>query len=132
MGGVAISSEADFPSCEAIHPLQNRVSARLPRFPDSQWGLAFIHVARALNAVFSVFFVSTVSAIAADKAIQAGSDRGNGIHGFYQNPNLDHVACFPVVRGFIEAGGNDDPLGVFMDDVAVAHREPPISNCAKQ
>jgi hypothetical protein len=75
--------------------------------------------------VFSVFFVATVSAIAADDAIQAGSNCGDGVHGFDKDPHLDHIPGLSIVGGFIEAGGNDDPLGVFMDDVAVAHREPP-------
>jgi hypothetical protein len=51
-------------------------------------------------------------------------DRFHGINGFHQNPDLDHIARFPVVGCFGEAGGDDDTVLVFVDYEAV-HREPP-------
>ena len=70
--------------------------------------------------------VATVDAIATNEPVQAGLDRFNGINGFAKDPDLDHVARFPVVRSFREAGRDDDPLGVFVDYEAVGHREPPL------
>lgn len=108
MGRIAICSESDFPSCEAIHPLQGWVAARTPSLPNAKRGLMLIKVARPFNAVLSVFFVAAMAAIAADDSVKAGSNRGNGIFGFAENPNLNHVAGFAVVGGFIESGCNDD------------------------
>jgi len=75
--------------------------------------------------------VAPVNAVAADKPIKARADRFGGGNGFNQDPNLDHVARFPIVRGVIEAGGDDNAQGVLMEDETV-QREPPTSNCAKQ
>lgn len=125
MGGVPVRSEADFASNEALETTQQGVSARFPCPPDSQRSLSGIDVACPLNPVFSVFFVSTVAAIAADDAIKSGSDCFHGVHGFDQDPNLDHVSGLSIVRRSFEARRDDDPLGVFVDDITVAHREPP-------
>jgi hypothetical protein len=52
-------------------------------------------------------------------------DRLHGINGFDQNPDLDHIAGFPVVGFSGEAGGDDHAMRVFVKDKSVAHREPP-------
>lgn len=124
VSGIAIGSETDFAAREAIHPLQGRVSARFPRFPDSKRGLPFIHVARAFHAEATVFFVATVSAIAANDAVQAGTDCGNGILRFAENPDLNHVAGFPVVGGGSKARRNDHTSMILVENEAVDHREP--------
>lgn len=45
MRWIAVCAETDFPAREAIHELEGRVSARLPRSPDTQWSLASVDVA---------------------------------------------------------------------------------------
>jgi hypothetical protein len=69
--------------------------------------------------------VASVDAGTANETIQALFDRFNGINGFDKNPNLDHIARFPVVRSFGEAGGDDDTGLILVDYKAVDHREPP-------
>jgi hypothetical protein len=97
VGGIAVGSEANLATRENVHELKGRVSSRFPSFPDSKRSLPFVDVAGSLNAVFSVNLVSTVAAIAAYDAIKPGSDCGNGVLRFAKDPNLDHVARFPVV-----------------------------------
>jgi hypothetical protein len=125
VGGVAVRAEADFAAREAIHELKGGVSARFPRFPNAKRCLSFVDVACPFNAVFSVDFVATMPAVSANDAVKSGSDSGNGILRFAENPNLDHVAGLSIVGRFIESGRDNDPLGVFMKDKSVAHREPP-------
>jgi len=49
--------------------------------------------------VFTVNFMTPMHAIAANNPIKSGSNRGHGIFRFAENPHLDHVAGFPIVRG---------------------------------
>jgi hypothetical protein len=71
-------------------------------------------------------------AIAANNPIQAGSNRGHGVFRFAENPDLDHVAGFPVIAGGGKPGGDHDSVVILVENESVAHREPPTSNCAKQ
>ena len=48
VGGVAVGSEADFATGEAIHELEGRISARLPRPPDAKGSLADVDIAGTL------------------------------------------------------------------------------------
>jgi hypothetical protein len=41
---------------------------------------------------------------------------------------LDHVARFPIVGSFREAGGDDDTGLILVDYKTVGHREPPINS----
>jgi hypothetical protein len=66
-----------------------------------------------------------VDATAANETIETRFDCGNRINGFDQNPDLNHVAGFPVVRWGFETGGDDHTDVVFVDNEAV-HREPPL------
>jgi hypothetical protein len=52
-------------------------------------------------------------------------DRFDGINGFDQNPDLNHISGFPVIGLGGEARGDDNPLGVFVNYKAVGHRIPP-------
>ncbi len=67
-----------------------------------------------------------MDAISANEPVQAGLDRFNGINGFAKDPDLDHVARFPVVRSFREASRDDHTVLVFVDYKSVGHREPPL------
>jgi hypothetical protein len=67
-----------------------------------------------------------VDAIAANETIETRFDCGNRINGFDQNPDLNHVAGFPIVAGGGEAGGDDHTGLILVDYKAVAHREPPL------
>jgi hypothetical protein len=49
----------------------------------------------------------------------------DGINGFDKNPNLDHIARFPIVRLGGKAGRDDNAMGVLVENVAVAQRTPP-------
>lgn len=122
---IAICAETDTSASEQGKERKGGIFTRTPRPPDSQWRLPFIHVARAFNAVFSVFFVAPMDAIAADQTIRTGANRFHGIHGFDQNPYLNHVASLPIVAGFIESSGDDHTVLVFVENKAVAHRTPP-------
>ena len=84
-----------------------------------------IHVTGALNPVPPVYFVATVSAVAADEAIKAGFDRGHRVFRFAQNPDLDHVSGFPVVARVLKPGGDDHTGVILVEDVAV-HSTPPL------
>ena len=90
-----------------------------------------IHVTGALNSMFSVNFMATVSAIAADEAVKARADGGNGVLRFAENPNLDHVTGFPVVARGFKAGGDDDAVGVLVENESV-QRAPPTMSSATQ
>lgn len=129
--GVTVGSEADLAASETLEGSQGWIVARLPRIINLQRSLSLIHVTRALHSEAAVFFVATVSAVSADKAVKSGFDRGHGIFRFAENPDLDHVAGFPVVARCGEPGGDDHPLGVFMKEKAV-QREPPTRNSATQ
>ena len=129
---IAVCAEADFATSETLEGSERRIVSGLPRIPDLKRSLPLIDVTSPFHSVTPVNLMTTVAAIAADEAIQAGSDCGHRVFRFDEYPNLDHVSGFPIVAGGFEAGGDDHPLGVFVDNVAVAHREPPTINSAKQ
>jgi hypothetical protein len=93
MRGVTIGSESDFAAGENVHELEGRVSARFPCSPDAKGSLASVDVART-GASGSI---ATVDARSTDETIKALFDCFHGINGFDQNPDLNHVAGFPVV-----------------------------------
>ena len=128
---IAVGSKANFATGETLEGSQAGIVSRLPRIPDLKRSLPLIDVTGAFHTVTAVFFVATVSAIAADNAVQAGFDRGHRVTGFNQNPHLEHVAGFSIVAGGLKARCNDDPQGVLMKEKAV-QREPPTINSAKQ
>jgi hypothetical protein len=74
--------------------------------------------------VFTVNLMTPMHAIAADNPVQAGSNRGHGVFRFAENPNLDHVAGFPVVTRSFKARGDDDSGVVFMKNEAVQSKPP--------
>jgi hypothetical protein len=76
--------------------------------------------------------VAPVNAVAADKTVKAGFNRFGRGNGFNQDPDLDHVARFPIVRGMSKARGDDNPQGVLVEDETVVHSEPPTKNSATQ
>ena len=82
MRGIAIGSETNFAASEAVHELEGGIIARFPRIPDLKRCLSLIDVTRAVNAKAAVYLMTTVSAVSADNAIQAGFDRFYRIHGF--------------------------------------------------
>ena len=127
MRGVAVGSEADFAACESVHKLKGGIVARFPSPPNAQGCLANIDVTRAIASGS----IATVDAVSTDEAIQALFDGFHRIHGFDQNPDLEHVARFPVVGGMREAGGDGHPVLVLVEDVAV-QREPPTRSSATQ
>ena len=129
--GITIGSEADFAASETLETTQRRIIARPPRIPNLKRSLALIDVTCPFHSVTPVFFMTTVATIAADNAVKSGANRGNRVFSFAQNPNLDHVSGFPVVGRGGEAGCDDHPLGVFVEDEAV-QREPPTINSATQ
>ena len=131
MHRVAVCSETNTAAGETLKTTQGGIVARFPRIPDLKRRLALIHVTRALNSVPAVYFVATVSAIAADEAIQARFNRGHGILGFNEYPNLEHVARFTIVGWSLEAGRDDDTVLILVKDVAV-QRTPPTRNSATQ
>jgi hypothetical protein len=49
----------------------------------------------------------------------------DGIHKLHKDPNLDHVAGFPVVGLGGKARRDDNAMGVLVENVAVAQRTPP-------
>lgn len=128
---VTVGAETDFAARKAVHKLKCGISARFPSFPDSQRRLSFINVTRPFHTVFSVFFVATVSAITADNAVKSGANRGNRVFSFAENPDLDHVAGFPIVGSFGEAGGDHDTDVILVENKAV-QRTPPTRSSATQ
>ena len=125
--GIAVCAEADFAARKAVHELQHRISARFPCPPDAQWGLASVDVTRTIGSGS----IATVDAVAANQTIQALFDGFHRIHGFAQNPDLNHVTGFPVVARVSETRGDDDTVGVFVENKAV-HSTPPTLNSATQ
>jgi hypothetical protein len=121
VGGITVRTETDFAARENVHPLERGISARFPRPPDAQWGLSGVDVATAPATVT----VAAMDAVAADKPIESLLNRFHGVNGFDKDPNLNHVARFPIVGGMSKARCNDDPLRVLVEDEAVAQREPP-------
>jgi hypothetical protein len=69
VGGIAVGSEANTATGEALEGTEWGVVSGFPSFPDTQRGLPFINVTRPFHPVFSAFFVATVSAIAADDSV---------------------------------------------------------------
>ena len=131
VGGVTVGTEANFAARETLEGSQGGIVSRLPRIPDLKRSLPLIDVTGAFHTVTAVFFVATVSAIAADNAIQAGFNRGHRIFRFAQNPDLDHVAGFPVVARGFKAGGDHDTDVILVENESV-QREPPTINSATQ
>ena len=131
VGRIAICAETDFPTGETLETTQGRIVSGFPRIINLQWSLSLVDITSPFHTEATVFFVATVSAIAADNAVQAGFDRGHRVTGFNQNPHLEHVAGFSIVAGGLKARCNDDPQGVLMKEKAV-QREPPTINSAKQ
>jgi hypothetical protein len=69
--------------------------------------------------------IATVDAVAADKPVKAGLDCFCGGNGFNEYPDLDHVACLPVIARGGKPGRDNHPGVIFVEDVAV-HKRPPI------
>lgn len=88
MHRITVCAETDFATSETLEGSERRIVSGLPRIINLQRSLPLIHVTSALNAMTPVKFVATVPAIAADKAIQAGFDRGHRIFRFAENPYL--------------------------------------------
>lgn len=128
MDGVAVCAETDFPSGESLETTQGRIIAGFPCPVNPLWCLANIDVAGTIASVT----VAPVDARSTDEAIKARFNRFGGGNSFNQDPDLDHVAGFPVVAGGGKPGGDDDPVLVFMKEKAVAQREPPTRNSATQ
>jgi hypothetical protein len=87
--------------------------------------LAGIYVACPFHTEATVFFVPAMDAIAADQTVQPRSNcfgRGNG---FDKNPNLDHIARFPIVGRGREAGRDDHAVAILVKDKSV-QRAPPL------
>ena len=131
VGRVTVCAEANTSASETFKGTEGRIVAGFPRIPYLKRRLPLVHVTRAVNPVPPVNFMTTVSAVSTDQTIQAGSDRFHRILGFNEYPNLNHVARFPVVAGCGEAGGDNHPGGIFVEDEAV-QREPPTRNSATQ
>ena len=128
---IAVCAEAHFATGETLETTQGGIVTGLPRIPNLQRGLPLIHVTRAVNPVPPVYFVATMSAVSTDNAVKAGFDGFHGIFRFAENPHLEHVARFPVVRGMGKAGGDDHTGMILMKEKSV-QREPPTINSAKQ
>jgi hypothetical protein len=120
---VTIGTEADFSSNETLETTQQGIVSRFPRSPDAQGGLARVDVACPFHTEAAVFFVPAMDARSTDKPIKSRPDRFRGGNGFNEYPNLNHVTRFPVVAGGFETGGDDNPLGILVEDESV-HREP--------
>jgi hypothetical protein len=127
VGGIAIGTEADFPTGKTLEGTERRVVSGFPRIPNLQWGLALIHVARALNPEHPVNFVATMSAVAADDSIKSGFNGCDGVLRFAEDPYLNHIAGFPVVRSFGESRGDYDTDGIFVENEAVQLAPPWIT-----
>ena len=125
MHRIAIGTESNTSASEAVHVLEGGIIARFPRIPDLKRRLPLIDVTRAVNAKAAVYLMTTVDAVAANQTVKAGSDCFHRIHGFAQDPYLNHVSGFPVVGGGGKAGGDHDTVGVFVKDEAV-QRAPPL------
>jgi hypothetical protein len=74
--------------------------------------------------VFTVNLMTPMHAIAANNPVQAGSNGGHGVFRFAENPDLDHVAGFPIVAGGGKPGRDDHTGVIFVKDKSV-HRVPP-------
>lgn len=67
--GIAICAETDFPTGETLETTQGRIVSGFPRIINLQWSLPLIHVTSPFHSVFSVNFMTAVSAISADQAV---------------------------------------------------------------
>jgi hypothetical protein len=67
-----------------------------------------------------------MDAISADEPIKTRSNCFGGGNGFDKNPNLDHIARFPIVGGRLKSGRDDHAVAIFMENEAV-QREPPLA-----
>jgi hypothetical protein len=127
MSRVTVGAEADFATNERLEGAQGRVVARTPSFPNTLWSLASVDVATAPAAVP----VAPMDAVTANQTIQARPNRFRGGNGFNQDPNLNHVTGFPVVRRGFKAGGDDNAGMILVKEEAV-QREPPMMSSATQ
>jgi hypothetical protein len=125
MSRITVRAETDFPSGESLETTQQRVVARFPSPPNTLRSVPGVDVASPFHTVFTVNFMTPMHAIAAYNPVQAGLNRGHGVFRFAENPHLYHVSGFPIVGGGFKAGGDDNPQGVLVEDVAVAHSRPP-------
>jgi len=50
-------------------------------------------------------------------------DRFHGIHKLHKDPDLDHIAGFPIVGSFGEASRDDHSVLILVDYESVAHWE---------
>ena len=97
MRGVAVGSETDFPTNETFETTQGGIVSGFPRIPDLKRGLSLVHIACPLNPVTPVNFMTTMATVSTDEAVKSGSDCGDRIFRFAENPHLEHVTGFPVV-----------------------------------
>jgi hypothetical protein len=102
------------------------VVARFPSPPDPLGSLAGVDVACPFHTKATVFFVPAMDAVTTDKPIKSRSNCFCGTTGFNEYPYLDHVTGFPVIRRGFETGCDNDPLGILVENEAIAHRRPPI------
>lgn len=131
MSRITVGAETNLAARETLETTQGRIVARFPSFPNTLWSLAGVDVACPFHTKAAVFFVPAMHAIAADKPIKSCPYRFCGTTGFNENPHLNHVAGFPIVRWGFKARGNDHAGVIFVKDEAV-QLTPPTSNCAKQ
>ena len=99
---------------------KGQIRARFPRFPNTERSVIRDDITRTGSPAP----VAPVATVSADESVQTGFDRFNGVAGFDQNPDLDHVPGFTVVGRGRESRRDDDPMGVFVQDKSV-HRTPP-------
>lgn len=121
MRGVPIGSEADTSARENRDGGQWKVRARFPCFPNPKGSVVRDDIAGSASARA----ITTVSAIAANQAIQARRDSFDGIHGTDKDPDLNHVSGLAVFAGGFEARRDDHAVAVFVEDKSV-HRTPPF------
>jgi len=75
MYGVSVRAEADFPSNESFKGSKQRVVAGFPCPVNPLWSLSGVHVASALDAVFTVNLVTAMDARSADQTVKSGTYR---------------------------------------------------------
>jgi len=100
---------------------KGQIRARFPRFPNTERSVIRDDITRTGSPAP----VAPVATVSADESVQTGFDRFNGVAGFDQNPDLDHVPCFAVFgRGF-EARCDNHAVAIFVQDKSV-HLSPPF------
>lgn len=121
MRGVAVGSEADTSALKNGNGGQGQICARFPRSPYSKRGVVRDDIARTLFPGT----VATVSAGTTNQTIHPRRDRFDGVHRADKDPDLDHVACFPVVRRGFETRRDNHTVAIFVENESV-HRAPPF------